>query len=79
MTMDERMTKLLDNLTQDFSDIAQFLTDARNKRDEIFKNGTTILTDSELVALESINHIIESTEIKLDEISESIRQIRKET
>ena len=36
-------------------------------------------TDSELVALESINNIIESTEIKLDEISESIRKIRRET
>lgn len=79
MNMDERMTKLLDNFTQDFSDIAQFLTDARKKRDEIFKNGIPILTDSELVALESINNIIESTEIKLDEISEAIRQIRRET
>lgn len=75
MSLDEKMVQLFHNLNSAYMEIAQFLTDAKNRRDQLLVHGIP-LTNPEVVML---TNVIDSTIEELDGISEAISNIRNKT
>lgn len=73
MTSDENMIRLFQNLNQAYLEIAQFLTQTRNRCNQLIERGTP-LTNNEVVTLQNV---IESTERQLDDMSEAMRNLRR--
>jgi hypothetical protein len=74
MSIDEKMTQLFHNLNSAYMEIAQFLTETKNRRDQLLVNGIP-LTNPEVVML---SNMIESTVHELDDIADAIRRIRNQ-